>query len=145
MDRVPISFDEKVDARFTRLNRNACWLWEGSLIHGRPAINLQHVTRYIYEREREQIPAGYSLWRTDHTVGCQRGKRCRHWLCVNPWHVELRPIPNGAYQRDIERDITESTEHVREYKMRALSRRKQHDRTTDPQGVSLDADEGRPA
>ena len=61
MLRRPITFDEKIDARFTRRAESQCWWWEGSLKEGRPAINLRHVTRYIYEREIAPIPPGMVL------------------------------------------------------------------------------------
>jgi hypothetical protein len=136
--RRPIAFREKVEARYVRKGRGPCWMWEGSLSHGRPALNLRHVLRYIYEWERGPIPMGHTLQRRDHRIPeCyELAFQCRHWLCVNPWHVE--PIPNrrGIYKREKNWDGTR-TDHTLQYlhTQRGNSRRKeQHDGDGDSQG-----------
>lgn len=108
MLRKPITFDEKVNARFTRRSQSQCWMWEGSLKEGRPAINLRHVTRYIYEREIAPIPPGMRLIRTDHGPDCKRRVLCEHYRCVNPWHQRLVPSRGGIYDRDVNHDLVTS-------------------------------------
>jgi len=122
MLRIPISFDEKVDARFTRRSQSQCWWWVGSLKEGRPAINLRHVTRYIYEREIAPIPPGMRLIRTDHTRFCERHQACEHYRCVNPFHFRLAPGKGGIYERENSHDLR-SPERITEYKRRV---RKNH-------------------
>lgn len=117
MRKVPITFDEKVDARYVRGPRDQCWMWDGGLQQGRPAINLRHVTRYIFEREFGRIPEGHTLWRSDHTDDCPRGGVCRHLLCVNPYHLQLRPTTFGLQERDNEWAIDDTT-RVSGYKKR---------------------------
>jgi len=118
MLRRPITFDEKIDARFTRRAESQCWWWEGSLKEGRPAINLRHVTRYIYEREIAPIPPGMVLVRTDHTATCRlRQSLCEHYRCVNPWHFRLAPNKGGIYERENPHDLR-SSERTAEYKRR---------------------------
>jgi len=126
MFRRPITFDEKVNARFTPRSRSECWWWEGSLKEGRPAINLRHVMRYIYEREIAPIPPGMVLYRTDHTDWCgmQRGRTCIHHRCVNPWHVRLVPNRGGIYERDTSHDLT-SSERAAVYKRRVRKNRRE--------------------
>lgn len=118
MIRRPITFDEKVNARFTPRSRSECWWWRGSFKEGRPAINLRHVTRYIYEREVAPIPPGMVLVRTDHTPFCPRHlEPCEHYRCVNPWHLRLQPSKGGIYQREVEHDL-ESSDRAAVYKRR---------------------------
>jgi len=108
MLRRPITFDEKVDARFRRRSRSECWWWEGSLKEGRPAINLRHVTRYIYEREIAPIPPGMRLYRTDHDPDCKpKARKCEHFRCVNPWHLRVGPGQGGIYERDVNHELTD--------------------------------------
>lgn len=132
MLRRPITFDEKVDARFTRRTRTECWWWDGSLKEGRPAINLRHVTRYIYEREVAPIPPGMALYRTDHTDWCgvRRDRTCIHHRCVNPWHVRLVPHRGGTYQREVNHDL-ESTERAATWKRRVRSNRRSKEQQDD--------------
>jgi hypothetical protein len=101
MRRVRITRDEKIAARFTRGNRDACWLWEGRLnVYGKPILGYEAVLRHIFEQEFGPIPAGYVLWRNDHAEGCQRGSWCRHVACVNPHHLRLVKSWTGLYERD---------------------------------------------
>jgi hypothetical protein len=127
MLRRPITFREKVYARFTRRSQSQCWWWLGSLQQGRPAINLRHVTRYIYEQEIAPIPPGMVLVRTDHSPTCQRKKHCEHYRCVNPWHFRLAPNRGGIYERENAYAL-ESSERSAIYKQRV--RQKEH-RDTD--------------
>jgi hypothetical protein len=127
MLRRPITFDEKVNARFQKRAQSQCWWWEGSLKEGRPAINLRHVMRYIYAREVAPIPPGMVLVRTDHDSTCKRRRLCEHHRCVNPWHVRLAPNKGGVYERDVSHDL-ESSERTAVYKrrVRANLRDKEH-------------------
>jgi hypothetical protein len=124
MHRYPITFDEKVNARFKRRSQSQCWWWEGSLKQGRPAINLRHVTRYIYEREIAPIPPGMRLLRTDHSPDCRPLQfQCEHFRCVNPWHVRLGPGKGGIYERDVSHDL-ESSDRAATYKRRVRANRR---------------------
>lgn len=124
MLRRPITFDEKVDARFTRRSQSECWWWTGSLKEGRPAINLRHVVRYIYEREVAPIPPNMVLVRTDHRPECHHiDQMCPHMRCVNPYHVVPKPGRSGLYDREVSHDIT-SSERAAVYKRRVRSTRK---------------------
>lgn len=124
MLRNPITFDEKVNARFTRRAQSQCWWWEGSFKEGRPAINLRHVTRYLYEREVAPIPPGMVLMRADHTPDCAlRKEPCMHYRCVNPWHLRLVPSNGGIYEREVSHDL-ESTERAAEWKRRVRKNRR---------------------
>ncbi len=128
MLRKPISFDEKVDARFTRRSQSQCWWWVGSLKEGRPAINLRHVTRYIYEREVAPIPPGMVLMRTDHTPSCRlRQEQCEHYRCVNPYHFRLAPGRGGTYERENSHDLR-SPERITEYKRTVRKNRADRER-----------------
>jgi len=128
MLRHPITFDEKVNARFTRRSQSQCWLWEGSLKEGRPAINLRHVTRYIYEREIAPIPPGMRLIRTDHGPDCRpKESLCEHDRCVNPWHFRLAPSKGGIYERENSHDLR-SPERTAEYKRRVRKNRADKER-----------------
>jgi hypothetical protein len=96
MERIPLSLDEEIDARFVRRGRSECWMWEGDMHSGStPRIRHKNVLRRLYERERGPIPRGWSLWRTDHSEFCEYGK-CRHRECVNPWHVEAIDRAGGT-------------------------------------------------
>lgn len=114
-------------------------MWEGSMNHDLPALNLRHVGRHIYEWHRGKIPMGHTLARRDHRFPeCADLKyECRHRRCVNPWHVE--PIPNrrGIYKREVEWDGT-TTEHTLHYlhtqRARTPRRKEQHDHDGDSQG-----------
>jgi hypothetical protein len=128
MLRHPITFDEKVNARFVKRSQSQCWWWEGSLQQGRPAINLRHVTRYIYEREVAPIPPGMVLVRTDHDPECKRQQRCAHYRCVNPWHLRL--APHRGYERDVSYDL-ESSERSAIYKRRVRANRREKERSGD--------------
>ena len=113
-------------------------MWEGSLNHGKPAINLRPVLRYIYEWERGPIPGGHTLQRRDHKFpACPDVDwKCRHWECVNPWHVEPVPQRRGLYKRERNWDGTK-TDHTLHYlhTQRGVPRGKdQHDRDRDSQG-----------
>lgn len=146
MDKIPISFAEKVAARYTRKGKGACWPWNGSVgTDRRPQVNLKDVMRYIYEQERGPIPPGMILKRTDHDVTCERQGLCSHWLCVNPWHVEPREpsLPNwGLYQRDRSWPV-DSTSHAAEYQRRVRTRRKRKSDgdNGDSQGLDAAADD----
>src|SRR5678816_4632299 len=107
-------------------------MWEGSLDHGYPALNLRMVLRHIYQWERGAIPPGHTLRRTDHTVHCFDVDQCRHGQCVNPWHVE--PIPNrrGLYKRARSWDPTR-TDHTLHY-LNTQRKKGKHDRDRDSQG-----------
>jgi hypothetical protein len=131
MLRRPLTFDEKVDARFTRRSQSQCWQWEGALKEGRPAINMRHVTRYIYEREIAPIPPGMVLIRTDHTPACLTEKRrlCEHYRCVNPYHFRLAPSGGGIYERETSHDLR-SPERVAEYKRRVRKNRADKERAS---------------
>lgn len=131
MLRRPLTFDEKVDARFTRRAQSQCWWWEGALKEGRPAINMRHVTRYIYEREIAPIPPGMVLIRTDHTPTCRTERRemCEHYRCVNPFHFRLAPSTGGIYERETSHDLR-SPEHVAEYKRRVRKNRADKERAS---------------
>jgi hypothetical protein len=131
MLRRPLTFDEKVDARFTRRAQSQCWWWEGALKEGRPAINMRHVTRYIYEREIAPIPPGMVLIRTDHNQSCQVRRReiCEHYRCVNPYHFRLTPSKSGLYERENSHDLR-SPEHVAEYKRRVRKNRADKERAS---------------
>jgi len=125
MPRRPITFDEKVNARFTRRAQSQCWWWDGSLKEGRPALNLRHVTRYIYEREIAPIPPGMRLIRTDHDPTCRpMAFLCPHFRCVNPWHVRLEPGRGGIYEREVSHDL-ESSERAAIYKRRVRANRQE--------------------
>lgn len=131
MIRRPITFDEKVNARFTPRSRSECWWWRGSFKEGRPAINLRHVTRYIYEREVAPIPPGMVLVRTDHDPLCpRRGELCEHYRCVNPWHLRLQPSRGGVYEREVEHDLG-SSDRAAVYKRRVRANRNRDKRDTD--------------
>jgi hypothetical protein len=131
MFRRQITFDEKVDARFTRRGRGDCWWWEGSLHEGRPAINLRGVMRYLYEREVAPIPPGMVLVRTDHRLECRRmTEACPHMRCVNPFHVVPRPGRSGLYEREVSHDIT-SSERSAERKRRVRANRRDKERRDD--------------
>jgi hypothetical protein len=130
MLRRPITFDEKVDARFTRRAQTQCWWWDGSLKEGRPAINLRHVTRYIYEREIAPIPPGMILVRTDHDVDCLPRQLCQHHRCVNPWHVRLVTSRYGIYERDVAHDL-QSSERTRTWKRRVRANRQEKEHIDD--------------
>ena len=131
MIRRPITFDEKVNARFTPRSRSECWWWRGSFKEGRPAINLRHVTRYIYEREVAPIPPGMVLVRADHDSFCpRRGELCVHYRCVNPWHLRLQPSRGGLYEREVEHDL-ESPDRVAVYKRRMRANRNRDTSDTD--------------
>ena len=138
MRRVPITFREKVEARYVRKGRGPCWIWEGSVSHGRPMLNLRHVTRHIYAWERGPVPPGHTLWRTDHRFPECRDLafECRHRVCVNPWHLEPRPRRDGLYMRENSSDPTQ-TDHILRYlhTQRGEPRRKEeHDHDGDSQG-----------
>ena len=149
MLRKPITFDEKVDARFTRRSQSQCWWWEGSLQQGRPAINLRHVTRYIYEREIAPIPPGMVLYRTDHDPTCRpRERQCAHFRCVNPYHLRLVPNRGGVYQREVSHDL-ESSERssIRKRRVRQAQRDREHEGDGTeagnigvPEGLATDGD-----
>lgn len=130
MLRRPITFDEKVDARFTKGPQSACWWWEGSLKEGRPALGLRHVMRYIYQREIAPIPPGMVLVRADHTADCRPHERCRHWRCVNPWHVRLVPSHRGLYEREVTHEL-ESSERTAIWKRRVRAARGKQERSDD--------------
>lgn len=83
---------------------------------------MRHVMRYIFEQEFGPIPEGHTLWRMDHVDECTRN--CRHMLCVNPYHVQLRARPIGIYQRDTEWDIDDPAK-TREYKRRVRPPKKE--------------------
>ena len=101
MQRKPITYAERVEARYTRRDRDSCWLWEGSLfVDGRPRLNDYPVTRYIFEQEFGPIPRGYVIWRDDHTETCRPATPCRHIRCVNPHHMRLVKSWSGLYERD---------------------------------------------
>jgi hypothetical protein len=101
MERRRITFAERVEARFVRRDRSVCWLWDGDLdVRGRPRLNQRTVVRYIFEQEFGPIPAGYVLWRDDHTATCRPATPCRHLQCVNPHHVRLVKSWGGLYERD---------------------------------------------
>ncbi len=124
MRRRPISFDEKIDARYVRLSEAECWIWQGSLHEGVPAINLRHVMRYIYERTFGPIPPGMTLRRRDHRPDCNPTKHaCIHLRCVNPHHVIPAPGGRGLYRRAVSWDNT-SSEVAAEYKRRWRNSRK---------------------
>lgn len=125
MLRRPITYDEKIDARFERRAQSQCWWWTGSLKEGRAALNLRHVMRYIYEREIAPIPPGMKLIRTDHTRTCrkERWSTCEHNRCVNPWHVRLVPNKSGLYERENPSELT-SSERTAEYKRRVRAARR---------------------
>lgn len=114
-------------------------MWEGSLSHGRPAINLRHVLKYIYEWERGPIPPGHTLWRTDHRYPeCKDlAYQCRHMLCVNPWHVTPRPRRSGLYMRENNWDGTR-TDHTLRYlhtqRGAPRGKKEKHDGDRDSQG-----------
>ena len=141
MDKTPITFREKVEARYVRRGISACWMWEGSLLHGRPALNLRHVIRFIFEWERGPIPPGHTLWRRDHSWDCRDADgHCRHWLCVNPYHVEPMPRGSGLYRREREWDGS-TTEHTTHYLKKQRARRKAESRNDgdDRDSQNLDA------
>ena len=115
MQKRPITYAEKVYARFVRRGPGGCWIWEGSMHSGRPALNLRQVNRFIYEIERGPIPPGWTLWKQCHSPQCGYPWRCRHMRCVNPWHELARPIPRGVYKRERQWDST-STAHINHYK-----------------------------
>jgi hypothetical protein len=101
MDRRPITFDEKVQARYVRRDRSVCWLWNGDMsVDGFPRIGDKKVIRYIFEQEFGPIPEGYVLWRDDHTATCRPTMKCRHRRCVNPHHMRLVKSWGGLYERD---------------------------------------------
>lgn len=139
MQKKPITFREKVEARYIRKGRGPCWMWEGSLSHGSPALNLRHVLRYIYEWERGPIPPGHTLWRRDHRMPeCKKLKyECRHRKCVNPWHVEAVARADGLYRRENNWDGTK-TEHTLHYlrtqRGHTSSGKEKHDSDGDSQG-----------
>lgn len=141
MDKVPITFEEKVAARTTRKGKGACWPWNGAVCEGRPCLNDRDVMRLIYQIERGPIPPGLILKRTDHIVTCRQKERCSHNLCVNPWHVEPR-APEiegwGQYQRDTTWTGTD-TSHAAEYKRRGRARRKRNSNGDDGDSQGLDA------
>jgi hypothetical protein len=145
LEKIPISYREKVEARYIKKGRGPCWMWEGSLSHGRPAINLRHVLRYIYEWERGPIPAGHTLKRTDHQFPTclDLAGECRHHLCVNPWHVTPRPNRWGIYPRERNWDGTK-TDHTLLYlhtqRASGPHRKEEHDRNGDSQGGPAEGD-----
>jgi hypothetical protein len=151
MQRRTITFREKVYARFTRRAQSQCWWWDGSLKEGRPALNLRHVTRYIYEQEIAPIPPGMRLYRTDHDPDCQPKKKvCAHFRCVNPWHVRVGPGKGGIYERDVSHDL-ESSERAAIYKRRVRGNRQEkeipgdnrrHEGTDGAEGLASHPDEG---
>lgn len=124
MLRNPITFNEKVNARFKRRAQSVCWWWEGSLKEGRPAINLRHVARYIYEQEIAPIPPGMVLVRTDHTADCKSRQLCAHYQCVNPWHLRLVPSKGGTYEREVNHDL-DSSERAATWKRRVREKKEQ--------------------
>lgn len=140
MIRRPITFREKVYARFTPRSRSECWWWRGSFKEGRPAINLRHVTRYIYEQEVAPIPPGMVLIRTDHGPTCQRRERCVHYGCVNPYHFRLVPSRGGIYQRESEHDL-ESSDRAAAYKRRVRANTRKRD-TSDTDQAEPENPEG---
>lgn len=98
-------------------------MWEGSLMHGLPAINLRHVLRFIYQWERGPIPARHTLSRRDHSDSCRDvSYKCRHRLCVNPFHVVPVAKASGLYPREREWDGT-TTEHTLHYLRKQRARR----------------------
>jgi hypothetical protein len=108
MTRRPITFDEKVEARYVRKSREECWPWEGGLDpEGRPRINERKIIRYIFEKEFGPIPSGYVLWRNDHTESCRPATPCRHRSCVNPHHMRLVSSEGGLYERRKKDDAVE--------------------------------------
>jgi hypothetical protein len=143
MLRRPITFDEKVNARFTRRSQSQCWWWDGSLKEGRPALNLRHVTRYIYEREIAPIPPGMRLVRTDHGPLCRpRKTMCEHFRCVNPWHVRLEPNKGGTYQREVNHEL-QSSERTAIYKRRFREKRQDKEHSDDnPRQTPSPSEEG---
>lgn len=131
MLRRPITFDEKVNARYTPRGLHQCWWWEGSLKEGRPAINLRHVVRYIYERDIAPIPPNMVLVRTDHRPECRdKSTPCQHMRCVNPYHVTPRPGRSGLYEREVSHDLT-SSGHTAGYKRRVRKNRRDKERLND--------------
>lgn len=125
MERRPITFDEKIDARYTATSQSQCWFWTGSLKEGRPSLNLRHVMRYIYEREVAPIPPGMALYRTDHGPECHTKRTpCAHLRCVNPWHVQLGPARGGLYERDVNHDL-ESTDRTTMWKRRVRGNKRE--------------------
>jgi hypothetical protein len=141
MPRVPISLKEKVEARYERKSRDQCWIWQGATYGGRPAMNMRHVMRFIFEEEFGSIPEGYSLWRTDHTEDCKKGRQCRHLLCVNPYHVQLRDLRMGTYERGGDWQI-DDPEKVRGYKKRVRAKGRTSAVEGDTKGESLSRDVG---
>jgi hypothetical protein len=126
-----MTFDEKINARYTAGPQSQCWFWQGSLKEGRPSLNLRHVMRYIYEREVAPIPPGMTLYRTDHTVECRtRREQCVHLRCVNPWHVQLGPGRGGLYEREVNHDL-ESTERTTLRKRRVRGNRREKEAQDD--------------
>jgi hypothetical protein len=100
MQKKPITYAEKIQARYERKHRDLCWMWEGNCDpNGQPRMNLRLVTRYIYEQEFGPIPEGYTLWRKDHSDECNR-KKCRHHRCVNPYHLQPMRRFFGTHERE---------------------------------------------
>jgi hypothetical protein len=127
MRRLTITFDEKVNVRFVRRAQTQCWWWTGSLLADRPAINLRHVTRYLYERDVAPIPPGMRLYRTDHTPDCKPFTVCAHYRCVNPWHLRLGPGNGGIYERAVSYDTASSERSaIRKRRVRANRRDKEN-------------------
>jgi hypothetical protein len=144
MRKLPITFNEKVNARFTRKAQEVCWIWEGGVRQGRPAINNKHVMRYIYEQERGPIPPGHTLWRIDHTSSCNlHVVYCKHMMCVNPWHVEARALDYGLYRREVSWRVDE-TAHQTEYARRRPQKRGKKGRNDNDRNQEGGVDAGTP-
>lgn len=141
MPKNTITFKEKVQARYVRKDRGSCWIWQGSLHEGRPALNLRNVVRFIFEQEFGAIPEGYTLWRVDHGEQCRRGTPCRHLLCVNPYHVQLRDRSIGLHERENSWGI-DDPERIRWYKERERAKGQKHDVEGNPEDQPLSGDSG---
>ncbi len=112
-------------------------MWEGSLNkEGWPQLNLRNVLLNIYEWERGPVPPGHFVVRTDHRddICEQLHWKCRHNLCVNPWHIEFRPHEGPLYAR-VRKWDQQGTDHTAYYKRVQRARKKEkHDQDGDPQG-----------
>lgn len=82
VSREPIEHKYRVDPE------SGCWEWLRAKVRGYGVVNDPRIGhnvpahRYVYEINREPIPAGLTL---DHL--------CRNPGCVNPWHLE--PVTSG--------------------------------------------------
>jgi hypothetical protein len=143
MTKQPLTFEEKVAARYTRGARHQCWIWDGGVNRGRPSLNLRHVGRFIYEQEFGPIPKGYVLTRIDHDDTCKPLLRsCRHMFCVNPYHVILdgRMGEWGTYEREKGEDYDDNVEPA--IRARRRKRARQNVGERNPEGQSFDRTPG---